>query len=1118
MPPMQMPSMPHTHMPSMALVSLDQVTHTAAQSGDWSDPATWGTGGVPGAGARVHIPAGIEITVDTTLAPEFKTVRIDGTLSFATDVNTELKVDTLVSTQTGRLVMGTQTDPIQAGVTASIEFADDGAIDQTWDPALISRGALLHGQTIIHGAEKTAFIAVDGGFAAGTSAITLATLPTGWAMGDELVIAGTDPLDPTSDETVTIQEITTGPSGVTIVFNRPLERDHLAPRADLDVHIANMTRNVTFTSEDLGALNRGHVMFMHTNDVDARYVSFQGLGRTDKTLGLNDWRLLSNPEESILPDDMIIEDLGGTNVRGRYSVHFHQAGVDGEAALVQGAVVRDDPGWAYVNHSSNVDFIGNVSHNIVGSAYNTEAGDEQGSFVGNIAIRTVSPTARLNPSDITFDPDQAPGQRVTTQDYGWQGDGFWFHGANVHVEDNIVSGATGRGYIYWGLGLVEEDLGEKRVRVSDLPNWEATGLPADAVVRTKHMPVASFDGNTAYSTTKGLNVYYIHTGLRDEQDAFLISEDRLVPVAQAYEDQLQSVFSNYTAWNVPLTAIEVRYSSRLTFENVDITGAGAEASVGISLDNFANMDNFTVRNATIDGFEVGIAAPRQGDSVIDGATISAPTDIRINAPDRQARDLEIKNVTFAPLSDLSPGVTEFDFMRRNIEMDPARDLGFAAGLFEITEALSGEDGLTHIPSIFQPDRITLEMPGAAPVGLFFGAQGPGFVPIPPGSELSRYTPAELVGLTNAELQEQFGFSFSDALLPPGSTTDPRVSGGFVGPALAPFPAYPPAPDPYWVTYLETLGIDLSGLEPNPGTTSESEAEPEPEPRPEPEPELRPVPEPEPESEDPNPPMDRSGRLEIGSIVVSQTNAAQWFEVQFSEPIMDARVVMGPITHNGGQPAVPRVRNVTEDGFEFQIDEWDYLDGAHVSETISWMAMTEGTHVLSSGQIITAGRVVAENGEPVSVALSDFTEVPAVFGQITSANGPEAVTNRIYAVSPTGFTVRLREEEASDQIHDVETIDWVAVDYGIFGDEGTVFELEDVRNAGETFFFEDADDALFASMQTHNGGDTAALRLDNAGVDLARVFVEEEQSRDAEIWHTDEDVAVIVIEPGLYELF
>ena len=39
----------------------------------------------------------------------------------------------------------------------------------------------------------------------------------------------------------------------------------------------------------------------------------------------------------------------------------------------------------------NVDFIENVSYNVVGGAFQTESGDEIGSFVRNIALRTVNP-------------------------------------------------------------------------------------------------------------------------------------------------------------------------------------------------------------------------------------------------------------------------------------------------------------------------------------------------------------------------------------------------------------------------------------------------------------------------------------------------------------------------------------------------------------------------------------------------------------------------------------------------------------------------------------------------------------------------------------------------------
>ena len=55
---------------------------------------------------------------------------------------------------------------------------------------------------------------------------------------------------------------------------------------------------------------------------------------------------------------------------------------------ISDSAVVDSPGWGFVNHSSNVAISGNVAYNVTGAAYATEAGDETGSFTGNIAIRS----------------------------------------------------------------------------------------------------------------------------------------------------------------------------------------------------------------------------------------------------------------------------------------------------------------------------------------------------------------------------------------------------------------------------------------------------------------------------------------------------------------------------------------------------------------------------------------------------------------------------------------------------------------------------------------------------------------------------------------------------------
>ena len=274
----------HANMPSLALVSLKAVTHRAVQSGDWSDPATWENGDVPTDWAKVHIPAGVDVRIDGTGGASVKTVRVDGTLSFATDVDTTLKVDTLVTTDTGHLIIGTEEAPISANVDAKIIFADDGAIDKNWDPSLISRGALLHGKTTINGAEKTAYGAVSDFPMAGDQSLTLKAAPMGWKVGDKIVIARTNPSDPSSDETVTITAI----DGAVISFQPPLALNHAAPKPDLDVHVANLTRNIEFSSENEALAHRGHVMVMHTNDAAINYAGFEGLGRSDKRIGYND--------------------------------------------------------------------------------------------------------------------------------------------------------------------------------------------------------------------------------------------------------------------------------------------------------------------------------------------------------------------------------------------------------------------------------------------------------------------------------------------------------------------------------------------------------------------------------------------------------------------------------------------------------------------------------------------------------------------------------------------------------------------------------------------------------------------------------------------------------------
>ena len=90
----------------------------------------------------------------------------------------------------------------------------------------------------------------------------------------------------------------------------------------------------TENGDDLPPHQRGHTMFMHSNDVDIRYAAFNELGRTDKSV-----RSVDADPEGLSAD---------ASVKGRYAFHLHRTGVDDQddPAIAIGNTVWGSPGWA----------------------------------------------------------------------------------------------------------------------------------------------------------------------------------------------------------------------------------------------------------------------------------------------------------------------------------------------------------------------------------------------------------------------------------------------------------------------------------------------------------------------------------------------------------------------------------------------------------------------------------------------------------------------------------------------------------------------------------------------------------------------------------------------------
>ncbi|MEM9044242.1 MAG: Ig-like domain-containing protein [Pseudomonadota bacterium] len=261
----------------------------------------------------------------------------------------------------------------------------------------------------------------------------------------------------------------------------------------------------------------------------------------------------------------------------------------------------------------------------------------------------------------------------------------------------------------------------------------------------------------------------------------------------------------------------------------------------------------------------------------------------------------------------------------------------------------------------------------------------------------------------------------------------------------------------------------------------------------------------------------TAHLELGTETVFQEDGNGWFTVSFAEPIKDAVVVMGPVTWAHGDSAFARVTEVTEFGFKFQIDEWEYMDGARaVPESVGWMAASAGAHTLPDGTVIQAGSTTARNEDSQSVSFSTaFENQPVVFSQVASFNGSDAATTRNSEVTTAGFSVRMQEEDARSDHHAQERIDWIAVEKtdGILdtGNVGTGFHWSrtDVIDFSE-------DQVFIADLQTERDSEAATLRYKSWDGSVS-VRVHEDQSEDWEQYHRHEKIGYLTAEEGSYEL-
>ncbi len=247
---------------------------------------------------------------------------------------------------------------------------------------------------------------------------------------------------------------------------------------------------------------------------------------------------------------------------------------------------------------------------------------------------------------------------------------------------------------------------------------------------------------------------------------------------------------------------------------------------------------------------------------------------------------------------------------------------------------------------------------------------------------------------------------------------------------------------------------------------------------------------------------------------------EWKKVDLLNTYVNPIVIVKPLSKNDDTPAVVRVRNVTSRSFELRIQEWNYLDGWHVYEKVSFLVIEAGHYVLPDGKNVEASIIETDrtgtqgNFEQVNF-LSSFQTLPIVITSVMTYNGGDTVTTRNRNVSNTGFEVVMQEQESYEQSHTLEKIGYIAweSDSNSFG--AVQYEVNIHDNITDEWTsinygpFERVPVVLM-DMQTTNGGDTANLRYINRIENGISVQVCEEQSRDTETGHTFEQIGYIVL--------
>jgi surface-anchored protein len=582
---------PYLHIPNFGA----HPTIVSVANGNWSNPATWSLGRVPQAGDVVDINPGFAVTYDlndATNAIALNTVEVQptATLSFRTDINTQICVANFMVLQGGNLVVGTAANPIAPTANVNIDIANL-ALNSSSDPSQFGDGLIALGNVTMHGATKTPYATLATEPHAADTTLKFAQPVTGWQAGDDLMLPDTRQLDYGGDystyksqlEQLTIKSVSA--DGLTVTLTTALKYTHLGghdAKGNLMYlpQVMNDHRNIMVESQSMTG-TRGYTLFTYRANIDIEYAGFCELGRTTTSAPSG-----ANIEERYAMT--MLDLIGPTSPQA----NGYQFTLIGNAVDNDGDGNGSNPSNIQWGMAVNNSFYGLIQSNVVDSVSGAGIGVEDGAssynrFDSNFVANVIGTSNR---------PDQA-----------LQGDGFWFGNPNNYVTNNIATDINGGGWTVYSYGFnidvtggeySSNDAGDTSAVIPIAQGADPTVSGQSKTVNMNDTPILQFSGNEVYgATSSGMTVWWVGTF----GDNF-------------YSDSKVSTVKNFTAWNIGTRAFYGYPVDNLVIDGATILGDTSWDSnpsnytQGINFDDYMTR-NLVIQNCNIQGMMTGIQAP-----------------------------------------------------------------------------------------------------------------------------------------------------------------------------------------------------------------------------------------------------------------------------------------------------------------------------------------------------------------------------------------------------------------------------------------------------------------------------------------------------------------------------